>query len=240
MIQDHRPFWLKRCAQIFERWYGRHFIAPQFTALGTTPDLMKPWYLRLYGANIRAGDFLHVVTAQDRRVCLSTWQFDEHQGHIDLGHYVLLCPGVRIDSASQITIGNNCMLAAGSYLTDADWHDLYDRTRPIGKTKPVLLCDNVWLGDGATVCKGVTIGENSIIGAGSVVATDIPANVIAAGNPAVVIRSLDPNQTLVRRETIFQDPTALAERTLGIDRYLLTPNSLLGWLRNKFNPRRGD
>ena len=90
------------------------------------------------------------------------------------------------------------------------------------------------------MCKGVTIGENSIIGAGSVVATDIPANVIAAGNPAVVIRSLDPNQTLVRRETIFQDPTALAERTLGIDRYLLTPNSLPGWLRNKLKPRRGD
>jgi len=240
MIQDHRPFWLKRCAQIFERWYGRYFIAPQFKHLGSTPDLMKPWYLRLYGDHIEAGDFLHVVTAGDRRVSLSTWQFNRHQGHIKIGHYVLLCPGVRIDSASEVSIGNNCMLAAGSYVTDADWHDLYDRTQPIGNTKPVKLCDNVWLGDGAKVCKGVCIGENSIIGAGSVVATDIPANVIAAGNPATVIRELDPDQILVRRETIFQDPAALSERTLAIDKYLLTPNTLLGWLRHKIKPKQGD
>ncbi|MDZ7686153.1 MAG: DapH/DapD/GlmU-related protein [Gammaproteobacteria bacterium] len=73
------------------------------------------------------------------------------------------------------------MFAAGAYVTDADWHDVYDRTRTIGTTRPVTLEQNVWVGDGAIICKGVTIGENSVIGAGAVVTSDVPANVIAAG-----------------------------------------------------------
>ena len=50
----------------------------------------------------------------------------------------------------------------------------------------------MWLGGSVVVCPGVTIGENSIIGAGAVVTRDIPANSIAAGNPARVIKTLDP------------------------------------------------
>jgi len=48
----------------------------------------------------------------------------------------------------------------------------------------------VWLGGGVIVCPGVTIGENSVIGAGSVITKDIPANVVAVGNPARVIRNI--------------------------------------------------
>jgi UDP-3-O-[3-hydroxymyristoyl] glucosamine N-acyltransferase len=50
--------------------------------------------------------------------------------------------------------------------------------------------DNVWLGGGVIVCPGVSIGENTVVGAGAVVVRDLPANVIAVGNPAQVIRSL--------------------------------------------------
>ena len=240
MIHDHRPLWLKNSFQAFEHWYGKHFVAPHFAGLGSGALLMKPWNIDVFGAEIRVGNFLHMVTAKDRRVSLSTWHLGQQQGHIDIGNHVLICPGVRIDAASRITIGDNCMLAAGSYVTDADWHDLYDRTKPIGTTKAVTLHNNVWLGDGATVCKGVSIGENSIIGAGSVVATDIPANVIAAGNPAQVIRALDPGQALVRREQIFKNPAALAEQNAKIDQYVLGPNTILGWARAKLRPKRGD
>jgi maltose O-acetyltransferase len=48
----------------------------------------------------------------------------------------------------------------------------------------------VWLGGGVIVCPGVTIGDNSVVGAGSVVTRDIPANVVAVGNPARVIREI--------------------------------------------------
>ena len=54
---------------------------------------------------------------------------------------------------------------------------------------PITIGDNVWLGGGVIVCPGVTIGANSIIGAGSVVTRDIPADVIAVGNPCRVLRA---------------------------------------------------
>jgi maltose O-acetyltransferase len=56
--------------------------------------------------------------------------------------------------------------------------------------KPITVADNVWLGGGVIVGPGVSIGENTVVGAGAVVVRDLPANVIAVGNPARVIRSL--------------------------------------------------
>lgn len=57
-------------------------------------------------------------------------------------------------------------------------------------SKPIVIGNNVWLGGGAVVLPGVTIGDNSVIGAGSVVTKDIPANVVAVGNPGRVVRKL--------------------------------------------------
>lgn len=240
MIQDHRPYWLKNLIRIVERRYAEHFIAPSFLALGDHHLLMKPWNIRVHGQQISAGNNLHVISDSDRKVSFSTWTLNEHQGHIRLGHNVLVCPGCRFDSASEIVVGDNCMFAAGSYITDADWHDVYDRTQAVGITKPVTLGNNVWIGDGVTVCKGVTIGDNTVIGAGSVVASNIPANVIAAGNPAAVVKPLDPDRPLVKRETLFTDPHALMDQMLKIDRYVLSSNTTLGWLRTRLFPRRGD
>lgn len=55
---------------------------------------------------------------------------------------------------------------------------------------PITIGDNVWLGGGVIVCPGVTIGENTVVGAGSVVTRDLPAGVLAVGNPARVVREL--------------------------------------------------
>ena len=84
-------------------------------------------------------------------------------------------------------IGNNVKVGANTVITDTDWH--YEDTRS-GRDADVYIGDNVWLGYGVVVLKGVTIGENSVIGARSVVTHDIPANVIAAGNPCKVIREI--------------------------------------------------
>lgn len=240
MIDDHRPFYVKRLNLWYESFYTRYFVAPQLEALGENSMFMRPWYISIYGAHIRFGRNAHIVTARDRTVSLSTWAFEEHQGHIDIGDNCLLCPGVRLDSASAIEIGDNCMLAAGSYITDADWHDIYDRTRAVGATEPVKLEQNVWIGDGAIVCKGVTIGENSVIGAGSVVVNDVPANTIAAGNPARVVKALDEEKELVTRGHLFRDPFALSKSIVDLDRYVLNKNSWYHWLRVKINPRKGD
>lgn len=240
MIKDHRPYWLKKFYQAFEQWYADHFVAPGFASLGSGHHLMKPWNINTYGAAIVAGNNLHVVTDRHRKVSFATWTVNEHQGHIEIGDNVLVCPACRFDSASRITIGDNCMFAAGAYITDADWHDVYDRTQAVGVTRPVVLGNNVWIGDGATVCKGVTIGDNSVIGAGSVVASNIPANVIAAGNPAVVIKPLDAERELIKRATIFEDRATLDRTLKDIDQYVLGGNSLVGWLRAKLFPRTGD
>lgn len=95
--------------------------------------------------------------------------------------------GTVIGAALHIKLGNNVRCGANTLITDSDWHTDDYRT---GKDKEVIIEDNVWLGYGVKVLKGVHIGKNSLIGANSVVTRDIPANSIAVGSPAKVIKTL--------------------------------------------------
>ena len=217
----------------------QHFLAPQADAFGANPMVMKPWHVKLYGAGIHIGEQVHIIAASDRKVALTTWNFADQQGAITLGDYCLVCPGVRIDSAIGVTIGDNCMLAAGAYISDADWHDQYDRTLPIGKCTPVVLKDNVWIGEGAMVSKGVTIGENSIVGARALVTRNVPANTIVGGNPAQVLKTLDPDKPRRRRADLLANPE-LPQEMDRLERYLLGGNGWLSWLRSRLRPGRHD
>lgn len=96
--------------------------------------------------------------------------------------------GTVISSAICIKLGNNVQCGANTLITDTDWHFNDPRS---GKDSPVIIEDNVWLGYGVKVLKGVHIGANSLIGAGSIVTKDIPANVIAAGNPCKIIKTFE-------------------------------------------------
>ena len=71
-----------------------------------------------------------------------------------------------------------------------------DGVHDLEYSKPITLKKNVWVCSGATICGGVTVGENSIIAAGAVVTKDSPANCIAGGVPAKVIRYLDESDRL--------------------------------------------
>lgn len=93
--------------------------------------------------------------------------------------------GTVIGCFKSIRLGKNVRCGANTLITDSDWHQNDPRS---GEPRPVNIGDNVWLGVNVTVLKGVTIGENTVIGAGSLVVKDIPANVIAAGNPCKVLR----------------------------------------------------
>jgi len=123
------------------------------------------------------------------------------------------------------------MIAHGAYISDADWHGIYDRAEPVGQTKPVILEDNVWVGDSAIICKGVTVGKNSIIGAGSVVTKDVPPNSIFAGNPAKFVKSIDKNNFNTRAD-FFNDPKKLALDFDALDKHTLNENSFIGWLKS--------
>jgi acetyltransferase-like isoleucine patch superfamily enzyme len=96
--------------------------------------------------------------------------------------------GTVIGAFKSVRLGNNVRCGANTLITDSNWH--LDDPRS-GYPKEIVINDNVWLGAGSTVLKGVEIGENSVIGAGSVVTKNIPANVIAAGNPCRVIRAIN-------------------------------------------------
>lgn len=95
---------------------------------------------------------------------------------------------VLLDCA-PVTIGNNVFIAPDVQIYTAQ-HPLDPDTRNqhIGSARPINIGDDVWIGGGSIILPGVTIGKGSTIGAGSVVKHDIPAGVIAAGNPCQVKR----------------------------------------------------
>lgn len=96
---------------------------------------------------------------------------------------------------NKVTIGDNCMLAPNVQIYTAG-HPIDAQRRISGEEfgYEIKIGDNVWIGGGAIICPGVTIGDNTVIGAGSVVTKDIPSNVVAVGNPAKVIRKLEPEE----------------------------------------------
>ena len=99
--------------------------------------------------------------------------------------------GVVMLDCAPITIGDNVLLAPNVQLYAAHHPlDPAERLTLRELASPITIGNNVWIGGNAIVLPGVTIGDNSIIGAGSVVTKDIPANVVAVGNPCRVIREL--------------------------------------------------
>ncbi|MCP4132657.1 MAG: acyltransferase [bacterium] len=162
------------------------------------PMVWGIWNVVVSGPNINLGKNVVIVGANGFKTNLTCYKANNHEGSITIGDNVLIMNGVRISSAAEIVIGDGCMLANFCYLTDADWHDIHDRTYSPGKTAPIILEKGVWIGDSAIIVKGVRIGENSVVGAGSVVTKDVPANVVVAGNPAAIVKKLDPEKVVIR------------------------------------------
>jgi len=104
--------------------------------------------------------------------------------------------GGSICAAVRVELGNECLIGANVTIADSDFHTI----QPIGRrfnsnsqevgSAPIKIASNVFIGTGSIVLKGVCIGQNSIIGAGTIVVKDVASNVVAAGNPAKVLRSL--------------------------------------------------
>lgn len=239
MRRDHRPYFLKRLDLNLQKFYTRHFLRPQFDHLGRGAHFMKPWHVEVFGPRIGIRRYATVIAASDKKVRFSVWSDRPDRGRIRIGGYTLICPGVRMGSSFSITIGDNCMFASDAYITDSDWHGIYNRTS-MGTAAPVVIEDNAWIGDHAIVCKGVTVGRNSIVGAGAVVTRDVPPNAIAAGNPAKVVRHLDPGEAMVTRSQWLSDPVKISRDFDRIDRDMLRSNTVLGWLRHLVFPAKGD
>ena len=215
--------------------YVRHFLKPQFLYLGRGGAYFKPKYIKVFGGNVTIEDYPTLIGASDANIQFTSWNIGEWNGQIKIGKFSLITPGVRIMAAESIVIGDACMIAHGAYISDADWHGIYDRAEPVGKTKPVIIKDNVWIGDSAIICKGVTIGDNSIIGAGAVVTKDVPSNSVFAGNPAKLVKTLDDVE-FNTRANFLEDPIQLAKDFDALDKYTLGKNTFIGWLISLINP----
>lgn len=104
---------------------------------------------------------------------------------------------------STIEIGDNCMFAPNVQLYTAT-HPLHPVKRNSGLeyAKPIKIGNNVWLGGGVIVTPGVTLGDNVVVGAGSVVTKSFPDNVVIAGNPARIIKTVEEELTEESLETL--------------------------------------
>jgi len=124
--------------------------------------------------------------------CDYGWNIDAGDGlYMNFGCVILDCNPVRI--GANVLFGPYVQLYAGFHPTDP-------ALRRTGRelAAPITIGDNVWIGGGAIICPGVTIGENSTIGAGSVVTRDIPAGVVAVGNPCRVLREASAADSAAR------------------------------------------
>lgn len=131
--------------------------------LGKTKEnfcFTAPFYCD-YGYNIEVGE----------------WFYANH------GLVILDCAKVKIGDC--VLIGPNCGIYTAAHPLDAE-----TRNTGLEYALPITIEDNVWIGGGVQIMPGVTIGKNSVIGAGSVVTKSVPADCVAAGNPARVIKHL--------------------------------------------------
>jgi acetyltransferase-like isoleucine patch superfamily enzyme len=115
------------------------------------------------------------------------------EARIEIGDRTEFNNNLMIKSeGAGITIGRDGLFGANIEIFDSNFHDLHPERRKAGTPSlaPVTIGDNVFVGMSVKILKGVTIGSDSVIGAGSVVTSSIPAGVVAAGNPARVIRDL--------------------------------------------------
>jgi acetyltransferase-like isoleucine patch superfamily enzyme len=103
--------------------------------------------------------------------------------------------GTTICAVKSVSIGKRCLIGADVLITDTDFHPINMEGRrykgaSAAASSPIVIEDDVFIGARSIILKGVRIGSGSVIGAGSVVTKDIPANSVAAGNPARWIKAI--------------------------------------------------
>lgn len=153
--------WMQRYNQTgFDRVVREPLLTEGLGKRGKNTDIQTPFYCD-YGKHIEVGDNFF---ANFNCVFLDC-------NYIRIGDNVFLAPGVQIYAATHPILAS-------------------ERIKGPELAYPVTIGNNVWIGGGSIICPGVSIGDNTTIGAGSVVTKNIPANVVAAGNPCKIIRDL--------------------------------------------------
>ncbi|MNS16495.1 Maltose O-acetyltransferase [compost metagenome] len=112
---------------------------------------------------------------------------------INIGDNVIINNAASIIcDRTEINIGRNVLIGIGVSIIDSDFHEIHPNSRQGGNhvCAPVNIEDNVFIGNDVTILKGVHIGKNSVVASASVVTKSFPENVIIAGNPAKIIKTI--------------------------------------------------
>jgi acetyltransferase-like isoleucine patch superfamily enzyme len=172
-----RAVWLLLSARLWLR---------KFTHVGRRVRTYGRPRVMNFGGSMSIGDRSTVFSNTVRS------EFVVHSGgRIEIGSGVFLNYGASVSAHELVRLGDGCQIGAYANFMDNDYHRVGDLWAP-SESGPIILGRNVWLGERVVVLKGVSIGDNSVIGAGSVVTKSVPANCLAAGVPAKVIRHFDP------------------------------------------------
>jgi maltose O-acetyltransferase len=119
---------------------------------------------------------------------------------VQIGDRTAISNNVTVIANKRVEIGADCIIGDQVVIYDSDFHEIrrVDRDGRQGEVAAVKICDGVWLGSRVMVLKGVEIGTNAVVACGAVVTQDLPANVVAGGVPAKIIRELtDPARSSV-------------------------------------------
>ncbi|USR78986.1 sugar O-acetyltransferase [Arcanobacterium pinnipediorum] len=191
---------MKRDEELYDRMINGQLYTPQ-----------GPKFQEIHARAMKYQDEFNSLPAADwdaHYAVLTHWLGEVGEGvivraplRVDYGIHTSIGAGTFVNydciflDVAPITIGKNCQIAPRVQLLTA-WHPLEPTLRSQGWEggSPIHIGDNVWLGAGVIVLPGVTIGDNTVIGAGSVVTKDIPANVVALGSPAQVVKKLPADQ----------------------------------------------
>lgn len=154
------------------------------------------------------GDSNKIVVGRHSRILGELFTF-AHGGEIKIGEWCYVGEGTRIWSAASVVIGNRVLISHNANIFDSLTHplgaaarhrqirEIFTRGHPLEISldeSAVRIGDDAWIGAGAMVLRGVTVGEGGIVAAGAVVTKDVPAFSIVAGNPAVLIREIRPDE----------------------------------------------
>ncbi len=126
------------------------------------------------------------------------------KGIIELGKYSKVGVNSKIKCVNKIVIGDYTAMATNCVIVDNNNHPVnpldrlkmrktpsgsFERSWQNSDNAPIIIGSNVWIGENVRICKGVTVGDGSVLAANSVVTKDVPANSVAAGNPARIVKT---------------------------------------------------
>lgn len=177
--------------------YVRKDIAEHCTLIGTSHGFRVNSCIILSTGSTKEDVVLH-----DHCEVFGTIKSYNH-GKVVMNEWSKLGPNSIISCANHIEIGRDTAISFGVTVTDNNDHPTNpsdrrymrhtphrseERSPKYAASAPIIIGENVLLGSGSRICKGVTIGDNAIIAANAVVTKDVPANAIAAGNPARIVK----------------------------------------------------